>query len=103
MAEFAFFLLFYSVPFLALFLLPRLSWLVIGAAVASLIVGGLFAVMQRSTGDAGIGAYLMFVIVALGSLRVESADWRCLRSARKDEDVRRPCWPPLCLTSPFPR
>ena len=66
MAEFAFFLLFYSVPFLALFLLPRLRWLAIGAAVASLIVGGLFAAMQRSSGDAGIGAFLMFVVVALG-------------------------------------
>src|SRR5215218_3827847 len=66
MAEFAFFLLFYSVPFLALFLLPRLSWLVIGAAVASLVVAGLFAAMQRSSGDAGIAAYLAFVVVALG-------------------------------------
>jgi hypothetical protein len=66
MAEFAFFLLFYSVPFLALFLLPRLSWLVIGAALASLIVGGLFAAMQRSSGDAGIAAYLTFFVVTLG-------------------------------------
>jgi len=66
MAEFAFFLLFYSVPFLALFLLPRLSWLITGATVASLIVGGLFAAMQRSSGDAGIGAYLIFFVVTLG-------------------------------------
>lgn len=66
MAEFAFFLLFYSVPFLALFLLPRLRWLAIGAGFALLLVGALLAVLQRSSGDAGIAAFLTFVVVTLG-------------------------------------
>ena len=68
MAEFLFLLVFYGVPFAALFLLRRPHWLAAGAALATLVLAGLFVAMQNSSGDAGMGAFFVFAAALVGFL-----------------------------------
>ena len=68
MAQFLFLFVFYAVPFAALFMLSRPRWFAGGAVLAMLITAGLYGAMKRSSGDAGIAAFLVLSAVTIGFL-----------------------------------
>lgn len=68
MAEFLFLVIFYGVPFMALFMLRRPRWLAAGVALAILVVAGLFAAVQNSSGDSGLAAFFVLAAALVGFL-----------------------------------
>lgn len=68
MAEFLFLLVFYGVPFVALFLLRRSRWLAIGVGIAIAMTASLWIAVQNSSGDAGMGAFFVFAAALVGFL-----------------------------------
>ena len=90
MAEFLFLLVFYGVPFIALFLLRTARWFGVGILLALLIMAGLYAALHNASGDAGIAAFLVLAAVGMGFLSGGGARLTLFAMARARDEKAPP-------------